>query len=114
LKPCYVTSDGFKEKIHGKDSQKDKWKDVSVEHKEIFRQLPFESKDPSIVKSGQKGKERDTRPNPSPLKVDKQSAIQHCVTLNLKTYLKVERETVIIDKDSLRCPMSIQASHKKK
>jgi hypothetical protein len=51
----------FKQFIwHGQDSQKQRWKDVPVEHEDTFRQLPTESKDCSFVKSAHGEKKKRT------------------------------------------------------
>ena len=97
-------SDGFKQIIYRINSQEYGWKDVSVEHKEIFRQLPAESSiNDSSLKMLKERKTRDTRPDPSPLEFNKNnlSANQCYITPYLKSHLKVECQAMIIEKDGL-------------
>ena len=95
----------FKQFIwHGQDSQKQRRKDVPVEHKDTFWQLPAESKDYTLLKkrSGREKEEKNTRPDPSPLIKVMSTSLISAVALHLKTHLKVERQAVIIEKDGLR------------
>ena len=97
-------SDDFKQIICGQDSQEYGWKDVPVEHKEIFRQLPAESSiNDSSLKMLKERKTRDTRPDPSPLEFNKNilSVSQCYITPYLKAHLKVECQAMIIEKNGL-------------
>ena len=77
-----------------------------------------------MISDGEKKKKKDnTRPDPSPLKFEQSmlSASQcyyYNIILNLKAHLKVERQAMIIEKDSLGKPVNmsvdIQASPRDK
>ena len=73
LKPCVVVwDDDFTQKIHGQDLHEYRWKDVAIEHKKAFRQLPAESiKDSPCQTPKEEKRRRDIRPDPSPLNLEK-------------------------------------------